>query len=261
MEVTSSKDPTQKSTLVLPSDVSADFAITSEEGDPQDAAAADEVLKDSSRVEQLYLEAVRVSEKGDERETLTHFLLAAKHAEKASEWHLAAIALHAAGDIFRKSGPEHSLERASRMYRRAIAAYGECGNFAQARNLDYQVSSNRLWHSGELKLPMQERVELFLFWLTAGFGMRPLRVLGSGIVMILVFATIYWATGGITTSDGDSVTDFGSAAYFSGSTFLTINYGDLLPATHMRWVTVLEGLAGLTMSGFFVVVMANRLRC
>jgi len=222
----------------------------------------DEYLRDSIKAEELYALAIQEAKKGDDRQTIAHFLRAAKYAETAREWYLAASALHAVGDILQKAGPDRNLEHACRMYRRAIAAYEECGHFDESRNLDFQVCATRLWHARELKLSLLVQIEMFLFWITAGFGYRPLRVLVSSVVMVLGFGVIYWATDGVLSSDEDpiTITDFGSAAYFSGSTFLTINYGDLLPAPHVRWVTVFEGLMGLTMSSFFVVVLANRLR-
>jgi hypothetical protein len=247
--------------LVPPPEMKADFSPSVDESPTKDELSdVDEYLRESVLAEKLYTAAMSVAENGDDRQTVSHLMRAAKQAEKAQEWHIAAISLHAMADIFRNKGPERNLERAVRMYRRAIAAYESCGHFDEAADLEYLVCSMRLWNARELKLTKRLRIEMFLYWATAGFGYRPMRVIGSGIVMILAFGFIYWATGGILTADEAPITDFGSAAYFSGSTFLTINYGDLLPASHVRWVTVLEGLMGLTMSSFFVVVLANRLR-
>jgi hypothetical protein len=239
----------------------ADFSPTVDDSTTKDQTSeVDEYLRDSVLAEKLYSEAIKVAEQGDERNTVAHLLRAAKQAEQSQEWHLAAISLHAMADIFRGSGPERNLERAIRIYRRAIAAYESCGHFDEAALLEYRVCGLRLWNARELKMSKRLSVEMFLYWATAGFGYRPLRVIGSSIVMILAFGLIYWSTGGITDSEDAPVTDFASAAYFSGSTFLTINYGDLLPAEHVRWLTVAEGLCGLTMSSLFVVVLVNRLR-
>jgi len=242
-------------------DVTADFAPSKEvKSSAKPESEIDEYLRESVLAEELYNSARNVAEKGDQRQTVAHLLRAAKQAEKAGEWHLAAISLHAMADMFRCDGPERNLERAVRFYRRAIVAYESCGHFDEAASLEYYVCSLRLWHARELNVPIRLRIEMFLYWATAGFGYRPVRVLGSSVVMILAFALLYWATGGVTDADEEPVKDFGSAAYFSGSTFLTINYGDLLPASHVRWLTVFEGLFGLTMSSFFVVVLSNRLR-
>jgi tetratricopeptide (TPR) repeat protein len=227
-----------------------------------DMTEIDDYLRQSSKAEEYYNAAVEVSEKGDERQTLARLLRAARQAEKAQEWHLAALSLNAMAEIFSKRGPERNLESATRFYRRAIAAYEKCGHFDEATRLEYAVSSLRLWNASELGLSLRVQLEMFLYWATAGFGYRPLRVIGSSVVMILVFGLIYWQADGLTddSEEPKPIRDFNSAAYFSGSTFLTLNYGDILPAEHVRWLTIVEGLCGLTMSSFFVVVLVNRLR-
>lgn len=249
-----------KGELNASAEIPIDFFPPDAANATNDVAETDEYFQDSIKAKELYALAVQEAEKGDARQTLAHFLRAGKQAEIANEWYLAAIAFHAAGDIYQKAGPERNLEHASRMHRRAIAAYEECGHFDESRDLDYQVSATRMWHARELKLSWFSQIEMFLFWATAGFGYRPFRVLGSSIAVVFAFAFIYWVTSGVQTYEEDPVNDFATAAYFSGSTFLTINYGDLIPAPHVRWLTVAEGLAGLTMSSFFVVVLANRLR-
>jgi hypothetical protein len=260
MEPVISDSSNRESTGAPPTGIEADFAPLDTAPTESDTSEVDEYLRESVKAEKAYATAVRVAESGNERQTVAQLLLAAKQAEMAREWHLAAISLHAMADIFRKNGPERNLARAFRMFRRAIAAYEQCGHFDEANNLEYQVCIIKLRHARELGFSLRLRIEMFLYWATAGFGYRPLRVLASGVVLILIFAVIYWITGGIITPDEDPVTDFNSAAYFSGTTFLTINYGDLLPAQHVRWVTVVEGLTGLTTISFFVVILANRLR-
>jgi hypothetical protein len=246
-------------TLIPPGEVKADFAPSRTEND---SSEIDEYLRESVKAEELYRVAAATAEKGDERQTIAQLLRAAKQAEMAHESHLAAISLHAMADIFRKDGPEKNLDRATRFYRRAIVAYEECGHFDEAAKLEYDVCSLRLWHAGELGISLRVRIEMFLFWATAGFGYRPLRVVGSSMVIILLFGLIYWQAEGITDASDDKnpITDFNSAAYFSGSTFLTLNYGDILPTKRVRWLTIVEGLFGLTMSSFFAVVLVNRLR-
>lgn len=243
-------------TLIPPAGLTADFTLPGVDA----AADGDAYIRNSARAQELYALAVSVAAKGDDRQTMAHMLRAAKHAESVQEWRLAAVALHAVADLLQKPGPDHRLEQALRIYRRAIAAYEQCGEFDAARSLEYRVSALRLWHAEELNLSVFTRIEMFLYWLTAGFGYRPFRVVLCSVVLVLIFGVVYWAAGGVMDSEEEPVADFSSAAYFSGSTFLTINYGDLLPARHVRWVTVLEGLVGLTMTSFFVVVLANVLR-
>ena len=52
----------------------------------------------------------------------------------------------------------------------------------------------------ELRLPLWQRAELVAFWAIAGFGHRPLRVVGSAIVSVLCYALLYWSIGGIVST-------------------------------------------------------------
>ena len=69
---------------------------------------------------------------------------------------------------------------------RAIAAYEQCGHFAEAQALAYRVACVRLWNAGTLGLAWWERVELFAYWAAAGFGHRPARVLLTAAVVLPV---------------------------------------------------------------------------
>jgi hypothetical protein len=80
------------------------------------------------------------------------------------------------------------LERAFRMYRRAIAAYEQCGLSAEARELTYTLMRLRLRQAPVLRLPVRQRLELGLYWATAGFGLRPLRVIGTALILVLLMA-------------------------------------------------------------------------
>ena len=43
-------------------------------------------------------------------------------------------------------------------------------------------------------------------------------------------------------------------------TFTTVGYGDLLPTPHARLLALSESAVGAFLTGFFVVVLMNRLR-
>jgi hypothetical protein len=243
----------QTDTPPLPDDVVADFA-------PESGAEADEHLRDSVEAQELYNRARREATAGDERDAVVHFLRAAKLAESAREWYLAALALRAAGDIFRTREPPYDLQRAVHMYRRAVAAFEACGHFDDARDLWYLVLNLRTWKGGELGVPATTRAGLFVFWLIAGFGLRPLRVFLTAVGSIVGFALLFWATGGVVTPSGEPVGSFTEALYFSGVTFSTVGYGDRVPAPHMRLAAMTEAVLGAFTIGLFVVVLANRLR-
>jgi hypothetical protein len=98
------------------------------------------------------------------------------------------------------------------------------------------------------------------YWVIAGFGYRPLRIVGTALTLILVYGVAFWAVGGVLTAAGHEQQRFMDAVYFSGITFATVGYGDLVPAPHARLLALSEGLVGASTMGFFVVIMAQRLR-
>ena len=240
----------------LPDHVEADFAPPEERSE---TGGHDRSLADSERAQEAFDTAAACSEAGDEERAVPEFLRASKLAERAREWYLAAVACRRLGDLFHTPDPPHDLDRAFRMYRRAIYAFEQCGHFEDARQLSYRLMKMKLRHAAELGLPWNVRVELFLYWLVAGFGYRPRRVVGSALAVIVTFAAAYLATDGIRGPDGEPV-GFWEAIYFSGITFATIGYGDFVPAPHMRLVAFTEGALGAFAMSFFVVVLANRLR-
>ena len=70
--------------------------------------------------------------------------------------------------------------------------------------------------------------------------------------LIVGFALLHWSLG---TELGQAVNaDFGSYAYFSGTTFFTLGYGDLVPADALgRFLSVVEAGVGF---GFLAVVIS-----
>lgn len=247
----------------IPHNLAADFVPPTEtpsEITPEDADA-DPYLRGSVEAQQAFDRAVAEAEGGDAEDAVRHFLRASKLAEDAREWYLAAVACRRVGDLLRIPGSPYDVDRAFRMYRRAVAAYERCGLFQDAREVAYQALQMRLRRAGQFGLPWRERAELFLYWLVAGFGQRPLRVIAASAVIVFAFALLYWAAGGVVPAAPASARhDFWEALYFSGITFATVGYGDFVPAPHVRLLALAEGALGVSAISFFVVVLANRLR-
>ena len=108
-------------------------------------------------------------------------------------------------------------------------------------------------------MPRIHHLELWLQWLTAGFGYRPMRVIATMIYIVTLYAFVYWLGGGVQRPGFAVELPFWKCFYFSGITFATVGYGDLIPSEHMRLVALSEGFVGACMMGFFVAVLANRL--
>ena len=244
----------------LPEHVEADFAPPEEPaGAGGRSGPRDPSLADSELAQAAFDAAAAKSESGDAEAAVGEFLRASKLAENAREWYLAAVACRRVGDLFHAPDPPHDLERAFRMYRRAVYAFEQCGHFGDARQLSYRLMAMKLRDARELELGWGTRIELRLYWAVAGFGYRPRRVVGSAAAVVLGFALLYLALDGVRGPDGEAV-GFWQAVYFSGITFATIGYGDFVPAPHMRLVAFTEGALGAFAMSFFVVVLANRLR-
>lgn len=244
----------------LPETPGADFAPPSEAAGRAELAEADDHLQDSVLAQELFDRAVAETKDGDEEEAVVYFMRASKLAEAAREWYLTAVACHRLGEIYRTPQPPYDLERAFRMYRRAISAYELCGHFAEARALSYRLMRVRMRRGGELGLSWRTRAGLTFYWAFAGFGYRPARVVASAAFLVLVYALAYWSVGGVVASSGEGTPGFLDAVYFSGITFATVGYGDFVPAPHARAIALTEGAVGAFTLSFFVVVLANRLR-
>jgi hypothetical protein len=240
----------------------ADFAPLPELGlaDRTDLTAVDPYQADSLQAQAAFERAVDAAAQGDDALAIAEYLKASKIAETAREWYLAAVACHRVGDFLQRPRPPVDLERAFRMYRRAIAAYEQCGLAAEARHLTYALMRLRLRRARVLRLPVRQRVELALYWATAGFGLRPLRVIGTALTLVLLYGLAYWAIAGVVAVHAPEPLTLWHAIYFSGITFATVGYGDFLPAPHARLLALTEGVIGAFTMGFFVVVLANRLR-
>jgi hypothetical protein len=86
-------------------------------------------------------------------------------------------------------------------------------------------------------------------------------VLISQIIILVGFATIYTFVPGIieTTKDGPAqISNFWSALYFSGVSFFTIGFGDLLPVGILRGAVLCQGFLGLASNAGLAVVLARR---
>jgi hypothetical protein len=226
-------------------------ALSEEEVDPYQ--------RDSHDAEQAFKEAVRAAEAGNVAEAVQCYLRAAKIAETAHEWFLAAVSFQRVAEYLRSPGGVVNPDRALRLYRRAVAAYEHCGLFVEARELTYRVQHLKMRYARQLGLSWFWQAEMYFYWLTSGFGVRPLRVFVSAVVLVLVYGLLYWAIDGVIHSQGHPVAGFGDALYFSGVTFSTIGYGDFLPASHARLLALTEGGLDLITMSYFVVVLANRL--
>lgn len=242
-------------------DLEADFSpIPTSEASVVETENDDPYQRDSMLAQQAFDQAVAVARTESEQRIIQEYLRASKLAETAREWYLAAVSFHRVAELLRNPHPPSDPERAFRMYHRAIAAYERCGLVDEARALGYELMCLKMRRARELHLSFWLRFELFVYWLTAGFGYRPFRVIGSAVAVVMLYALLYWAMNGVVAANSQERVGIGEAIYFSGITFATVGYGDFIPAPHVRLLALTEGAVGVFTIGFFVVVLANRLR-
>ena len=113
---------------------------------------------------------------------------------------------------------------------------------AEARHLlTYALMRRRLGQARVLRLSMVQRLELALYWATAGFGLRPLRVIGTALTLVLLYGLLYRAIEGVVPAHAPAPLTLWHAVYFSGITFATVGYGDFLPAAALARLLACDG--------------------
>jgi Ion channel len=97
----------------------------------------------------------------------------------------------------------------------------------------------RTWRALARRMPVGERRETFLSFYGPLSLILLLALWGAGL--IFEFGAIEWA---LAQGHPDPLT-FGISLYMSGTTFLTLGYGDFVPVTTAgRWVSVIEAGTG-----------------
>ncbi|MCW8880134.1 MAG: ion channel [Kangiellaceae bacterium] len=105
--------------------------------------------------------------------------------------------------------------------------------------------------------------------LFCGYGERPIRVILFSIIIIVIFATLYFFSG--LSFSGESLAFnpqsswwentkvYLSSLYFSVVTFTTLGYGDLAPIGVARALAALEAFIGSFTLALFVVVFVKKM--
>jgi hypothetical protein len=97
-----------------------------------------------------------------------------------------------------------------------------------------------------------------------GYGERPIRVLVTSALVIVLCAAFYcsdYASVFSRTQDKPDIQSFMDGLYFSTITFTTLGFGDVYPATdHLltRTVAMLEAVSGACLMSLFVVSLSKR---
>ncbi len=106
----------------------------------------------------------------------------------------------------------------------------------------------------------------FIFDKVGLYATDPVRVLASMIIWFLSFTFTYYLlslTGSTaivsSLGDPDKLTVMQKSFYHSAITFLTIGYGDYYPSGIIRWISSIEGFAGLFLMSYFTVAFVRKI--
>ena len=98
------------------------------------------------------------------------------------------------------------------------------------------------------------------------FATEPLRVFTSMIVVLSFFALLYAFLPFISDAeiissvgDPDHLSLIAKSFYHSAITFFTIGYGDFYPSGHIRWLSAVEGWAGVFLMSYFTVAFVRKI--
>ncbi|MCE9641717.1 MAG: pentapeptide repeat-containing protein [Betaproteobacteria bacterium] len=140
------------------------------------------------------------------------------------------------------------------------------GHFADAGELTFMEKTyerHQLYRHafGGQHETLGARIEALRAWLVSvflsalwGYGEKPRRITLAMAVGILFFGALqYWL-------DGIPGNGFWAHVYFSGITFLTIGYGDLVPVAALpRALAVIEGVVGITVLGMLIASWTKKI--
>ena len=62
-----------------------------------------------------------------------------------------------------------------------------------------------------------------------------------------------------SVDDPDNMGVLGKSFYHSAITFFTIGYGDHYPVGHIRWLSAIEGWAGVFLMSYFTVAFVRKI--
>jgi len=127
---------------------------------------------------------------------------------------------------------------------------------------------------------MTMRRKLLPFWsidqiwskgadILCGYGERPMRVIGSSLLLILTCSLLYFLLG-VSQGGGylglelnanfeNNLFNWLDCVYYSVVTFTTLGYGDISPVGYTKIIAASEAFAGAFMMALFIVVFGNKM--
>ncbi len=154
---------------------------------------------------------------------------------------------------------EEKYENAKEVYRnlknyfRQEGLYDESGQFYYREKL----MDKRLYRQNKRRAKW---ITNNIYHYLAGYGEHPLWVLIWWGIIIAIFGSVYWVTGGVVR--GDTPIVWYENYYFSVVTFTTLGFGDLQPQSNMPLVQIcamIEAVTGAFMMALFVLTFGRKM--
>lgn len=124
-------------------------------------------------------------------------------------------------------------------------------------NLNKEMKNNLIYK--KVYICNKSKLAKVLIKLTGGFS-KPYIWIMYLLFTIILFSIIYLCPI-FTYNIGNeirSLNNFSEALYYSGITFTTIGYGDILPVGCVRALSILEGITGVCISSAFMVSVVKK---
>lgn len=149
-------------------------------------------------------------------------------------------------------------------YQGLMQMFWVVGEFRAYDDCYYQYRWQRQLHE---PMSIYKVMDLFA-WLSCGYGVKPLRPLGFGLSMIILFGIIFWrlklvqklqSANGLHSQPDDMspILAFEEAMYFSIMMFLTRPPYGLHPAERWRYLIIIEYISGWLTMALFLVTLAR----
>lgn len=133
------------------------------------------------------------------------------------------------------------------------------GNRIHYLNASYMVNKKY----SDLEKLWFRRLLLKIFSAICGYGYRPLRTIAASIFTIVFCGIIYWAIGFLSPDSFSikaNVLSFIDYVYYSGITFTTIGFGDIVPVNEfIRIFSIIEAITGVSMLSLFIFSLTKSL--
>jgi hypothetical protein len=163
---------------------------------------------------------------------------------------------------FREDGNAQVLARVCHNLKQNAMSMGHLGDVSELSYMEKTYERHVLFNQafrgngtggGGFKAVVRWLDALMLNWIW-GYGERPWRLFMTALAVIFAFATLQYSLDGIPNAG------FWDTVYFSGITFLTIGYGDLVPLGGVpRMLSVLEGIVGITVIGMLIASATKKI--